>query len=159
MKLTGGTALNVGATITSVSPNTVNDQGGQVITLTGTGFPDSTSLGTHTNSIQVAGVACTNIQRVSATSMECTTGKSMPIGSKNIVLSVNFQFVTSSSAITIAGLGSTKATVTPIKMNATEKGVLTVTINSLAEDLSDISKYDVKLVSNIHTIRMRTFKQ
>ena len=44
-------------------------------------------------------------------------------------------------------------------MNATEKGTLTVTINGLTEDLSDISKYDVKLVSATHTIRMRTFKQ
>ena len=159
VKQTGGSTINIGPTITSVSPNTVNDQGGQVITLTGTGFPDSASLGTHSNSIGVELVPCTNIQLVSATSMKCTTGKSMPIGPQNVVLSINSQFVTSSSAVTIASLGSTKATVTPIKMNATEKGVLTVTINSLAEDLSDILKYDVKLVSNTHTIRMRTFKQ
>ena len=62
----------------------------------------------------------------------------MPTGPQNIVLSLNLQSITKSSAINIASLGSTKASVTPTKLNATEKGVLTVTINSLAEDLSDI---------------------
>ena len=42
-------------------------------------------------------------------------------------------------------------------MNATVKGTLTVTIKSLAQDLSEKSKYDVKLVSATHTIKMRTF--
>ena len=138
MKVTGGTAIIIAPTITSVSPNTVNDQGGQVITLSGTGFPDSASLGTHTNTITVSGIACTNIQRVSATSMKCTTGKSMPSGTKDVVLNINQQSVTSASSITINVLGSTKAEVTPSKMNATEKGVLTVTIKNLAQDLNEI---------------------
>lgn len=138
MKVTGGTAILIAPTITSVTPNTVNDQGGQVITLSGTRFPDSSSLGTHANSITVSGIACTNIQLVSATSMKCTTGKSMPSGTKDVVLNINQQSVTSASAITINALGSTKATVAPLKMNATEKGVLTVTIKNLSEDLNVI---------------------
>ena len=159
VKQTGGTAIIIAPTLTSVSPNTVNDQGGQVITLSGTGFPDSASLGTHTNTITVAGVACINIQRVSATSMKCTTGKSMPSGTKDVVLNINLQSVTSASAITIASLGRTRAAESPLKMNATEKGVLTVIIKNLAEDLSEISKYDVKLVSATDTIKMRTIEQ
>ena len=57
----------------------------------------------------------------------------------------------------MSDLGSTSATVTPDKMNATEKGTLTVTITDLAKNLDDITKYDFKLVSDNHTIKMRAF--
>ena len=63
------------------------------------------------------------------------------------------------SGITVSASGSTSATVTPEKMNATEKKTLTVTITNLAENLSDTTKYDIKLVSDSHTIKMRTLKQ
>ena len=157
VKQTGLTAIDVPPTLTSVSPNSINDQGGQVITLTGTRYPDSSALGTHSTTVTVGGVACTNIEYVSATSMKCKTGPSIPTGSQNVVLTINGQSVTSSGAVTVAGLGSTSATVTPNKMNATEKGELSVTITNLAEDLSDKTKFDVKLVSSDFTIKMRTF--
>ena len=44
-------------------------------------------------------------------------------------------------------------------MNATEKGTLTVTVTGLGEDLTDTTKFDVKLVSANHVVRMRTFEQ
>ena len=112
MKLTGGTEINIDPTAT-VSPNTINDQGGQVITFTGTGFPDSTSLDTRSITISVSGSDCINIQLVSATSMKCTTGNSMPTGSQTIMININRRVVVLASSITIAALGSTRATVSP----------------------------------------------
>ena len=159
VKQTGLSPIVVAPTLSSLSPSSVNDQGGQEVTLSGTGFPDSASVGTHTTSVTVAGVACTNVVLVSAISMKCRTRASMPTGSQDVVLSINGQSVTSSGGITINGLGSTSATVSPTKMNATEKDNLTVTITGLGEDLSDITKFDVKLVSVNYVIRMRTFQQ
>ena len=159
VKQTGLSPIVVAPTLSSVSPSSVNDQGGQEVTLSGTRFPDSSSLGTHTTAVTVAGVTCSNIVLVSATSMKCRTGASMPTGSQDIVLTINGQSVTSSGGITINGLGSTSATVSPTKMNATEKDTLTVTVTGLGEDLSDITKFDVKFISANHVIRMRTFQQ
>ena len=88
--------------------------------------------------------------------MKCTTGASIPTGSQDVIVTVNGKSVTKSGT-TVGDLGSTSATVTPTQMNATEKGTLTVTITNLAENLSDITKYDVKLVSDDHVIKMRTF--
>ena len=81
MKQTGLSLIVIAPTLTGVSPSSVNDQGGQVVTLTGTRFPDSSALGTHTTGVTVAGVACTKIELISSTSMKCTTGASMPTGS------------------------------------------------------------------------------
>ena len=88
--------------------------------------------------------------------MKCTTGASIPTGTQNVVVTINGKSATKSGT-NVSDLGSTSATVTPNKMNATEKGTLTVTITNLAENLSDITKYDVKLVSDNHVIKMRTF--
>ena len=37
------------------------------MTLTGTRFPDTDAAGTHTTTVTVGGVACTNIEFVSST--------------------------------------------------------------------------------------------
>ena len=81
VKQTGLTPVVIAPTVSGVSPSSVNDQGGQVVTITGTGFPDSSSLGTHTTGITVGGVACAKVELVSSTSIKCTTGASMPTGS------------------------------------------------------------------------------
>ena len=56
----------------------------------------------------------------------------MPTGSQDIVLTINGQSVTSSGSITISGLGSTSASISPTKMNASEKDTLTVSVTGLA---------------------------
>ena len=88
--------------------------------------------------------------------MKCTTGVSSTTGTKEVVVTINGKAATKSGT-TVSNLGSTSANVTPDKMNATERGTLTVTITNLAEDLDDITKYDIKLVSDSYTIKMRIF--
>ena len=67
IKQSGLTEIEILPTLTAVSPSDIQNRGGQVITLSGTRFPDSDAVGTHTTTVTVGGVACTNIELVSST--------------------------------------------------------------------------------------------
>jgi hypothetical protein len=72
-------------TVTAISPDTGTSEGGDPVTITGTGFQDYFP---GTNTVAIGGVNCTSVNVVSDTTITCVTAP-MPVGTLSVTVANN----------------------------------------------------------------------
>ncbi|MHC5020911.1 MAG: IPT/TIG domain-containing protein, partial [Planctomycetota bacterium] len=70
-------------TVTSITPTSGPTAGGTTVTINGTGFQNS---GTAQATVSIGGVACTNVQVLTAATIVCDTGAATVVGPQNVVV-------------------------------------------------------------------------
>ena len=123
------TATPVALTVSGVSPTSINGNGGQTLTITGTNFFTEADKAKHTASVTVDGQPCTNLQHPSVTEVKCDTPSGVAAGTgKEVKVTINGQEATSTVDVVVT---ATTATVSPTAVAMNTKTDLTITISGL----------------------------
>ena len=116
-------------TVSAVSPTSINGNGGQTLTITGTRFFTEADRVKNTASVTVDGQPCTNLQHPSVTEVKCDTPSGVAAGTgKEVKVTINGQEATSTVDVVVT---ATTATVSPTAVAMNTKTDLTITISGL----------------------------
>jgi hypothetical protein len=141
----GTTLKNIPLVLSGVTPNTnLNPYGGTILTLTGSGMPQSLANG-DTYSVTFSGGNKCQVISVAATQIRCITEKFPATGSVALTLTVN-GIASSSPTVTVRSEPTKVTQITPNSVSPVIKGNMTLTVTGFSQTLS-ITDLEVSLVS------------
>ena len=152
----GVTLKNIPLVLSTVTPNTnLNPYGGTILTLTGSGMPQSLANG-DTYAVTFSGGNKCQVISVAATQIRCITEKFPATGSVSLTLTVNG--IASATKTVSVRTEPTKVTqITPNSVSPVIKGNMTLTVTGFTQTLS-ITDLEVSLVSTTKVYPMNVIE-
>ena len=119
-------AIEIVPTISSVDPVSINNKGGQTLTINGKHFFEASKASGNTVTVTVDGKQCTNVTPNTVDQLSCTTPENMTVGAaKEVVVTINGKAGTGAVEVSLVNYATT---VSPAAVAMNIKQDLTITM-------------------------------